>query len=379
MAQKDCFKKFRTKIEVKKKSILGNLATIKTRISDNVIFLAVVKGNAWGLGTVPYIQTLIEGGIDWIGTSAIEDALELRSKNIQLPILLLSEIPFCAIDTAINRHLRFTVCTKRFALLLAKRAAKLNSVTKVHIKINTGLNRIGILPSEVKDFTSYLTALPNIEIQGAFTHFSDSDNPDVKTSHQQLSKFLEATRTITSLGINLRLLHAANTAATIAAPETHLGMVRVGMGIAGLYPEESFRQKIKLQFPMRWMSHVAFLRRVAKGTTLGYGGRYVCPSNATIATIPIGYADGLRKCFETKGFVLIHGRSCRIAVVMMDQSLILLSPEIENITRLGDDIVILGSQEDHFLDPDEVATQVGIHTEELLCGLNGKIPRLYLD
>jgi len=379
MAQKYCFENFRTSIEIDKKAILSNLAKIRERISGNVIFLAVVKGNAWGLGTVPYAQTLVEGGVDWIGTSAIEDALQLRKNNIRLPILLLTEIPLCTIDTAINMQLYFTVCTKRFVSRLAERAAKFDLMPKVHIKINTGLNRIGVLPSEVKGFSSYLTTLSNIEIQGAFTHFSDSEKPDSKTFHQQLSKFIEAAMTINSMGIDLKLLHAANTAAAIAAQETHLGMVRVGMGIAGLYPEESFREKIKLQFPMCWRSHITFMRRIVKGETLGYGGHYVCRYSSTIATMPVGYADGLKKCFERKGFVLIHGRHCRIAVVMMDQSLIHLNPEIEDITRLGDEIVILGSQGNTFLEPGEVAKHLKIHTEEMLCGLNEKIPRLYLE
>ena len=378
MARKDSVNHARSVMVVSKSKILGNLTTIKNKISDNIVFLAVVKGNAWGLGTVPYAQTLVEGGIGWIGTSAIEDALELRNADIQIPILLLTEIPLGAVDVAIKRHLHFTICTRRFVAHLAKRAAQLDMVPKVHLKINTGLNRIGVLPSEVQDMVGYLATFSNIEIHGAFTHFSYSNSSEDNVLQKQLSNFLEASKTISPpKGSSRLLLHAANTAATIDVPQTHLDMVRVGMGLAGLYPEKSLRQKIKLKFPMRWMSQVTFVRIVPKGTRVGYNGQYLCTSNATIATMPIGYTDGLRKCFETNGFVLIHGHRCRIVVVMMDQSLIHLNPEIAGLTRCGDDIVLLGQQGNAFLDPEEVAGQVGLHTEEMVCGLNPRIERVY--
>lgn len=369
---------YRTWLEIKKSSIKNNVKNIKAKIPGNKLFLGVVKGNGWGCGTVPYANCLIEAGIDWLGVTNIEDALLLRVEKINLSILLLCEIPSGRIKEALKNKLRLTVCTEEFAEQLSDEAVKLGLKANVHIKINTGLNRIGVSPNMVLSFLKYISNLPNLHLEGAFSHFSYAEKIGNKETKQQLKIFQKQIKKAKQIGIDFDILHIANTAASLSLPETHLDMVRIGMGIAGLYPSDDFKKIIKLYFPLTWKTQISYLRDVMQGETVGYCGRYKCELKTSIVTIPIGYADGLSKKFEGKGFVLIRGEPFRIIAVCMDQSMIDLQG-IQNGLEIGEEVVILGKQQRTYLDLELTAKQIETCAEELICQINPRIPRIFVD
>ncbi len=369
---------YRTWLEIEKSLIKNNVKNIKARIPGNKLFLGVVKGNGWTCGTVLYANCLVEAGVDWLGVTNIEDALLLRREKINLPILLLCEIPSGRIKEALKNKLRLTVCTKEFAEQLSDEAVKLGLKANVHIKINTGLNRIGVSPNMVLVFLKYVSNLPNLYLEGAFSHFSCAEQIGNKEAKQQLKIFQEQIKKAKQIDIDFNILHIANTAATLSLPETHLDMVRIGMGIAGLYPSDDFKKIIKLYFPLTWKTQISYLRNVMQDETVGYCGRYKCELKTTIVTIPIGYADGLSKKFEGKGFVLIRGEPFRIIAVCMDQAMIDLQGT-QNDLKIGEDVVILGKQQRTYLDPEVTANQIGTCAEELICQINPRIPRIFKD
>jgi len=367
---------YRTWIEIGKSLIKKNVKNIKKRISSDKLFLGVVKGNGWGYETVPYAKCLIEAGVDWLGVTNIENALLLRAKKINLPILLLCEIPRGRIKEALKNNIKLTICTKEFAKQLSDQAVKLDVKTNVHIKINTGLNRIGVSPKMVLVFLKYVSNLPNLYLEGAFSHFSCAEQIGNKKTKQQLKIFQEQIKKAKQIGIDFNILHIANTAASLSLPETHLDMVRIGMGIAGLYPSDDFKKIIKLYFPLTWKTYISYIRNVMGGETVGYSNQYKCAHKTTIVTIPVGYADGLNKEFSGKGYVLIRDNRYKIVAVCMDQAMIDLQ-EIRNDFKIGEEVVILGKQQKNYLDPEIIANQIGICTEELICKINPKIPRIF--
>jgi len=369
---------YRTWLEIEKSSIKNNVKNIKAKIPTNKLFLGVVKGNGWGCGTVPYANCLIEAGIDWLGVTNIEDALLLRAEKINLPILLLCEIPSGRIKEALKNKLRLTVCTKEFTEQLSDEAVKLSLNVNVHIKINTGLNRIGVSPNMVLTFLKYVSNLPNLHLEGAFSHFSYAEQIGNKETKQQLKIFQEQIKKAKQIGIDFNILHIANTAASLSLSETHLDMVRIGMGIAGLYPSDDFKKILKLHFPLTWKTQISYIHNVVKGETIGYSNQYRCAHKTTIVTIPLGYADGLSKKFKGKGFVIIRGELYKIVAVCMDQAMIDLQ-EIRNDLKTGEEVVILGKQQKAYIDPEITANQIGTCAEELICQINPRIPRIFVN
>ena len=369
---------YRTWVEVRKSLIKNNVKKIKKKIPSNKLFLGVVKGNGWGCGTVPYANCLIEAGVDWLGVTNIENALLLRAKKINLPILLLCEIPSGRIKETLKNNIKLTVCTEEFAEQLSDEAVKLGLKANVHIKINTGLNRIGVSPNMVLSFLKYISNLPNLHLEGAFSHFSYAEKIGNKKTKQQLKIFQKQIKKAKQIGIDFDILHIANTAASLSLPETHLDMVRIGMGIAGLYPSDDFKKIIKLYFPLTWKTQISYLRDVMQGETVGYSNHYKCAHKTTIVTIPLGYADGLSKKFESKGLVIIRGELFKIVAVCMDQTMIDLQ-RVRNDLKVGEEVVILGKQGKAYLDPGITANQIGTCVEELICQINPRIPRIFID
>jgi len=369
---------YRTWIEIKKSSIKNNVKNIKAKILGNKLFLGVVKGNGWGCGTVLYANCLIDAGVNWLGLTNIEDVLLLRRGKINLPILLLCEIPNGRIKEALKNNIKLTVCTKEFAEQLSNQTVKLGIKANVHIKINTGLNRIGVSPNMALGFLKYISNLPNLHLEGAFSHFSYAEQMGNKETKQQLKIFQEQIKKAKQIGIDFDILHIANTAASLSLPETHLDMVRIGMGIAGLYPSDDFKKIIKLYFPLTWKTYISYVRNVMEGETVGYSNHYKCAAKTTIVTIPLGYADGLSKKFESKGLVIIRGELYKIVAVCMDQTMIDLQ-RVQNDLKVGEEVVILGKQGRAYLDPGITANQIGTCVEELICQINPRIPRIFIE
>lgn len=372
------FLKYRTWIEVSKTAIKQNVKNVLANVPSEKLFMGMIKGNAWGLGTVEYAKTLVEAGADWLGATMIEDALMIRKMIKDKPILLLMEFPYSSIKEALNNNIRITVYTKQMANQVSSEAVKLGIKAKIHIKINTGLNRVGVSADSAVEFIKYVHSMQNVILDGAFTHFSSAYNLDKKElTRSQFKNFLDIIQQLKHEGIKFNILHTSNSPASISFSESYLDMVRPGMSLIGLYPSEHFRDLVTLHFPMTWKTGISYIRKVAAGETVGYGGKYYCAKETYIITIPIGTADGFGKRFEGKGSVLIKGKPRKVIAITMDQSMIALEgPENLNI---GDEVVILGKQLEGYLGPHEVAAQTGYDVEELVCQIHCRVPRIYVD
>lgn len=369
---------YRTWIEVSKSAILHNVHSVLANVPKGKPYMGMVKGNAWGLGTVGFAKILVEAGADWIGTTMIEDALSIREALPRTPVMILMEFPYAFIPQALENGIILTVFTEAMAQQVSRSAQELGLIAKVHIKVNTGLNRVGVSLEDAVAFAEQVHALPNIALDGIYTHFSCADQPKHRElTKAQLASYLDVVETLKGKGISFRCLHAANSPATIDFPDSYLDMVRPGMSITGLYPSDAYADKLKIMFPMTWKTGASYVRRLRAGETVGYGGKYACARDTTIITIPVGAADGLGKRFEGRGTVLIHGREQPLISIAMDQAMVAI--EGEEDYRVGDEVVILGGQQGAFLDPHDVSARTAYGLEELVCQISYRIPRLYVE
>ncbi len=370
--------KYRTWIEVSRKNIKFNVRNVLEAVPKSVMYMGVVKGNAWGLGTVEYASTLLSIGADWIGVTLLEDAVAIRKEFKDCPILLLMEPPGQAVDVALKHGIRLTVCTMEMACRISEVAKNLDIEAKVHVKINTGLNRIGVGATDAVNLMQEIGRLPYLFLEGAYTHFSSADQNEKKSlTHHQLNLFLNTIATYESTGQARPLLHAANSPATIDDPETYLDMVRPGMSVAGLYPREDYTYKVHLRSPLTWKTIVSYVRLIRAGDVVGYGGRFACKQDTWIATIPVGTADGLGKRFENKGYVLIQGTRCLVVAVTMDQAMVAFENGLQ--VHLGDEVVIVGRQGSDYLGPHDISRMTSYNVEEFVCQISERIPRMYVD
>jgi len=282
------------------------------------------------------------------------------------------------IKKALENDIRFTIYTIEMAKRVSSIAVGMNRTANIHLKFNTGLNRIGVDLSSAIEFTRSVKNLPHILIEGVFTHYSCADQIGNDKTEKQLSAFLATIKNLKQQGMEFPIYHSANTPAALMIPEAHLDMVRIGMGIPGLYPSEEFRTLINLEFALTWKTKVSYVRMVKSGEFVGYGCKYKCVSDTTIVTIPIGDADGMSKRFETKGNVLIRGKRYKVVAVSMDQAMVDLQGIVSDL-QIGEEVVIFGTQQGNKIDPHVTAREIGADVEEILCQISTRVPRLYVQ
>ncbi|HMA59902.1 MAG TPA: alanine racemase [Halanaerobiales bacterium] len=367
---------YRTWLEINKEAIYENVDKIKGDFLKDQYLMGVVKGNANGYGTVLYSQTLQKAGVDWLGLTNIKEALTILKEGIKLPILILCDIPYSYINIALKKQIRLTVYDKRTVKRIKNKAKNLNLSAKVHIKINTGLNRIGVSPDNFTKLAETIKNSPHMEIEGAFTQFSTTHHFKKEKTRKQLNLFLGLIEEAKNIGIDIPILHAASTPSTLKMPETHLDMVRVGIGLAGLYPSKEYRKIIDLKFPLAWKSKVCQVKLVKQGEYVGYDDGYRCQKKTLIATIPVGTADGLTIKLAGRGYILIDGQRYDIVAVSMNHIMVDLK-EVDGKIKKGDEVVIIGKQKNSFIDPAHIAKKINLDMEEYLCHINPMLPRIY--
>lgn len=369
-------KSYRTWLEINKEAIYENVDKIKGDFLNDQYLMGVVKGNANGYGTALYSQTLQEAGVDWLGLTNIKEALAILKKGIKLPILILCDIPYSYIETALKKQIRLTVYDKLTVEKIENKAKNLKLSAKVHININTGLNRIGVSPENFVKLVERIKSSPNMNIEGAFTQFSTTHYFKKGKTRKQLNLFLGLIEEVKSIGVDIPILHAASTPSTLKMSETHLDMVRVGIGLAGLYPSKDYRKIVDLKFPLTWKSKVCQVKLVKQGEYVGYDDGYRCQKNTSIVTIPVGTADGLTIKLAGRGQVLIDGQRYDIVAVSMNHIMVDLK-EVDSKIKKGDEVVIIGKQKDSFIDPAYIAKKINLDMEEYLCHINPMLPRIY--
>ncbi len=347
---------------------LGSLTPVATA------FMAVVKADAYGHGAVAVARAAREAGASWFGVALVEEALELRQAGLSEPILVLGPTDPAAARAAVAADVRLALFDPDLAQALDTAARDLGQTARVHLKIDTGMGRVGVRPDRLAEFVEGVAGLQGIEVEGAFTHLATADEADLGFAREQLGRFRECLPVLTDRGLRPRLVHAANTAGILALPESHLDLVRAGIGLYGIYPSDEVARPVRLEPVLTWATRIAFVKTVPGGTPLSYGRTYVTPGPRRIATLPVGYGDGYPRLLSNRGSVLVRGRRAPVkGRVCMDMTLVDVThvPEAD----VGDEVVLLGRQAGEEIPADELARLTGTIPYEITCNVGKRVPR----
>ncbi|MBQ9914857.1 MAG: alanine racemase [Clostridia bacterium] len=362
--------------EIDLDALQHNFTAIKGLLRPETKILAVVKANAYGHGAVPCARALLSYGADYLGVATIEEALELRHANIFAPILVLGYAPAQEAEVLISNNITPTVYTMEFAKALSAAAVKLDKDCRIHLKINTGMERLGFEPEQIDDIKK-VCSLPGLTAEGIFTHLACADSEDSSGVHLQYEAFIKLTNQLADGGICIPLRHILNSAGIFDFPEYQLEMVRPGIVLYGYYPSNYIHtERAVLRPVMTLKTRVIHLHKAPAGAKVSYGWTYTAKAPITIATIPIGYADGYNRHLSGKGKMLAKGQTVPIlGKICMDQCMIDVSSV--NTVNVGDEIIIIGKQGDEQITAQDLADQIDTISYEILCATGKRVPRLY--
>ena len=336
---------------------------------------AVVKADGYGHGAVAVAKAAVEAGATWVAVALVEEGIELREAGVDSPVLVLSEPPAAAWpDVAANR---LTPMIYSHEAVAAAEAAVTDRLP-VHVKVDTGMHRVGATPSEAAAIAAAVARSPRLRLEGLCTHLAVADEPGNAYTDEQLSRFEQARDDVAAAGVHADLLHAANSAGAIGHPASRYDLVRCGIAIYGHAPSAALAETVILRPAMALKARVSFVKAVPAGSQLSYGLRYRCDKDTTIATVPIGYADGVtRRLSQVGGEVLIGGERRPIAgTITMDQLTVDCGPG--SSIAPGDEVVLIGRQDDEEITAEEWATALDTISYEVVCGVGRRVPRIYI-
>jgi len=371
--------------EISASAIAHNVRAIKSVIGES-LFCAVVKANGYGHGSELAAKAALVGGADCLAVAIIDEGIELRASGITAPILLLAEVPPDTIGAALQNSLTLTIGSVDGASAAVAEAESLGGRHRVHVKVDTGMHRMGVAPEDVDDVVDILNESDAIDLEGIYTHFSVADGSSAEDrafTREQIDHFDDVVSTLALRGVVPRVVHAANSAGALGYAEARLGMVRIGLSLYGYLPEawlatalEESGERLRPALTLR--ASVVAVRRVGVGERPSYRRRRAVESIATIATVPFGYADGYpRRLFDAGAEVLINGRRYPLAgMVTMDMLVIDCG---DDVVSPGDEVVLLGRQGDEEITADEWAERAGTISWEILCGIGARVPRILVD
>ena len=368
--------------EVDLDAIWENMVHMKENIAENTKILAVIKTDGYGHGGVPIAKMLEQ--LDFMfgyAAATYEEAHVLREAGVKKPILILGyTFPYCY-EELIREEIRPAVYRRDTVEELVAAAAKVGKKAKVHIKVDTGMGRIGITPDEEGlEFVRFLIEHPELEVEGIFTHFAKSDEADKTSANHQLELFQNFIDKIqTELGITIPVKHCSNSAAILEMPQANMDMVRAGITTYGLYPsEEVSKDIVPLRAAMSLYSHIVYCKTIHAGQSVSYGGLFTAQKDTRVATIPVGYGDGYPRSLSGRGYVLIHGKRAPIlGRVCMDQFMVDISEIPEAMD--GDKVTLLGMDGTERITAEELGELSGRFNYEFVCDLGKRIPRVYIQ
>lgn len=359
-------------------NIQKNIKAVIEKFGKDITVMGIVKANAYGHGAVEVAKTLVEAGAGALGVAAIDEAVELRENGVTAPILILGQIFRQDYKTAIENDITCTVVDIVTAQGLSKKATELGRTAKVHIKIDTGMGRIGFQPDENgENEIKSIFSLPNLSVDGAFTHFANADTTDKTSANAQKQKFLEFTDKLISEGYKFPVRHMYNSASAMELDGYAGEMVRCGIMIYGLYPSDEMSRDYKLYPALEFKSSISFVKSVKKGFTVSYGSTYVAERDMKIATVPAGYGDGYPRYLSNKGEVLIRGTRCRIVGrVCMDQFMVDVS-HLDNV-QIADEVTLVGTDGNETITVEDVSDKDFRFNYEFCCLITPRVPRIYI-
>lgn len=369
---------FRVTANINLDAIENNINEIKRVLPEDTKLMAVIKADGYGHGAIPVAKFLNTIGVDAYGIAIIEEGIELRQAGVNKSLLILGFTPKEQYKQLLEYNISQTIFQSSAAKELSMEAIRQKKIAKIHIKIDTGMNRIGFKDSkesieEIKE----IAKLEGIEIEGIFSHFACADEVDKQPSNKQLDRFLNFTRLLEEEGVYIPIKHISNSAGFIEFPDTAMNMVRAGIITYGYYPSEDVhKERLHLLPAMEIKTHVSFVKEVEEGSGISYGHTFITDSKRKIATIPVGYGDGYPRRLSSKGRVIINGQYAPIiGRICMDQFMVDVT-HIEKVNQ-GDIVTLIGRDKDLMISVEEAAELSDSFNYEFICNVGKRVPRLY--
>ena len=361
--------------EVDLGAIAHNVGVLRDVVAPSLV-CAVVKADGYGHGAIAVSEAALEAGADWLAVALIEEAAVLRKAGITAPILLLSQPRLADLSAVVRYDLRVCITSPAAVELLADVAREQGRVVPVHMKVDTGMNRIGVAPSDAVSLALAIVERPELRLEGVFTHFAVADEPDNPFTDVQLDRYDTVLKELSDAGIFPSIRHSANSATAIAHPRGRFDLVRIGIAVYGISPAPGLADTLDLRPALSLTAEVSTVKRVSAGEGISYGLRHRFEVDSTVATVPIGYADGVpRRLGLVGGEVLIGGRKRPIVgVVTMDQLMVDCG---DDHVEVGDEVVLIGTQGEQTITAEEVADHLDTIAYEIVCGIGPRVPRLY--
>lgn len=376
----------RSWVEIDLDVLAQNMKEIRRITSPGAEIMAVVKADAYGHGAIQVARVLLENGATRLAVSMLDEAIELRKHGITAPILTLSHTDPRRIPEVVLYDLTQTVYSEDFAAAISEQAQKENKEVRIHIKVDTGMGRIGYLTGlESVEEILRISKLPGILVEGLFTHFSTSDETDNEYTEQQFALFGQMAGALEKRGLTIPVKHVCNSAAILRFPHMHLDMVRAGLIMYGMWPKgcPQAYQPLTLRPAMTLKSGIVHIKNLPAGSSISYGRHFVTPKESVIATIPIGYADGYSRRLSNRADVMLQGRRARVVGnICMDMCMIDVT-DFEERPQISDEVVLFGIQkvgeEEYSLPVDELSDLLDTINYEITCLVGKRVPRVYLE
>lgn len=370
-------------VEIDTSAIRWNAMEVKRRLHPGCRLMAVVKADAYGHGAVPVAKAACNSGAEYLGVATLAEAIELREAGLNQPILILAEPPATAIPLLLRYGIMPAVYTSEFAIAYAECADAHGLMAPYHLAINSGMNRIGVRWDQVMEFMMQVSFHRALDLVGVFTHFATADCPDSIDFHMQAKRFVEAVTAMHNAGIDPGIVHCDNSAALLRYSETNFDMVRLGIALYGFHPCPETRNMIDLRPAMSVHARITDVRTVPMSEGVSYGLNYRSPGSVKICTIPVGYADGLRRALSGRTSFILGGQTCRqVGNICMDQCMF----EVDMRTygsrprlkpQIGDEVTLIGSQGNVSVTIDDMAAAAGTIQHEIAIGFSHRMPRFY--
>ncbi len=365
-------------IEIDLAALRYNFSQVRKLVGQTTAILGVVKSDAYGHGMVPVARELANQGVEYLGVNTCREAVTLRQAGIKTPILLLLGVEEDELTDVIQNQLTPVLYRSDIARAISTAALAADTRIPVHLKIDTGMGRLGIPFVEAEKFFELVKSLDGIRVEGLLSHFASADEHDKSFSNQQLERFRSALTQAESIGLNFRYTHMANSAGIIDLPDSYLQLVRPGLMLYGARPSQELNRPIPLKPVMAWKTRVLQLKEVTADSPIGYGCTYLTSRPSRIATLPIGYDDGYDRLLSNKGEVLVRNRRAPV-VGRISMSLTTIDvteiPEVQS----DDEVVLLGRQGDEEITADEIAAKISTISYEIFCSFGGNRKKHFLN
>lgn len=369
--------KIRSWAEIDLAAIEHNLAAIRSYLAPQTRVMAVIKANAYGHGVIEVARLCVKQGADFLGVAAFEEAMPLVEAGITLPILVLGYVPQDYAEQVVKNKIRTVVYEIDYARALSQAAGRFSAEAVVHIKVDTGMGRLGFADNAT-GVQSVIEAasLPGINVEGLMTHFAEADSPVDEYTRLQIERFRRFAANLELGGLDIPIKHCANDAAIVRFPEAHFDMVRTGIMLYGLYPSESMKDlNLDIVPAMTLKSRISFIKTMTRGESVSYGRTYRCPGDIRVATVPIGYGDGYTRLLSNQAYALIKGvKAPLIGTVCMDQCMFALPDRVD--IRVGDEVILFGKPEEG-ITADDLAKMIGTINYEIVTTITARVPRTY--